>query len=158
MSDLQSQLAITLQNRKHLHQLLTKTPKEDLLIIQNGFNNNIWWNIAHVVVTQQILVYKFSGLKMRVPDELVEKFMKGTAPDGTATDEEIKVVADFLISTIEWTKQDLENGLFKEYSPYTTSAGYQLDTLEDAINFNIFHEGLHMATIMTQRRLLKQGS
>ncbi|MDC6404414.1 MULTISPECIES: DinB family protein [Maribacter] len=155
---MQSQLAITLQNRKHLHQVLTQTPKADLLKIPNGFRNNIWWNIAHVVVTQQILVYKFSGLQMRVPDALVEKFMKGTAPDGNATDEEIKIVADFLISTITWTKQDLEEGLFKEYKPYTTSAGFQLDTLQDAINFNLFHEGLHMATIMTQRRLLKQSS
>jgi hypothetical protein len=95
---------------------------------------------------------------MRVPDELVDKFMKGTTPDGTATDEEIKIMADFLISTIEWTRQDLEEGLFNEYKPYTTSAGFQLDTLQDAINFNLFHEGLHTATIMTQRRLLKQGS
>lgn len=150
-----SQLALTLQNRRHLYQVLTQTPKKDLLKIPDGFRNNIWWNIAHVVVTQQILVYKFSALQMRVPDELVEKFMKGTTPDGTATDEEIKMVADFLISTIEWTKQDLEEGLFKEYKPYTTSAGFHLDILGDAINFNLFHEGLHMATILTQKRLLK---
>ncbi|PIB38368.1 DinB family protein [Maribacter sp. 4G9] len=150
-----SQLALTLQNRRHLHQVLTQTPKKDLLKIPDGFRNNIWWNIAHVVVTQQILVYKFSALQMRVPEELVEKFMKGTTPDGTATDEEIKMVADFLISSIEWTKQDLEEGLFKEYKPYTTSAGFHLETLGDAINFNLFHEGLHMATIMTQKRLLK---
>ncbi len=85
-----SELAITLQNRKNLLAILENTSKEDLLRIPKEFSNNIWWNIAHVVVTQQILVYKFSGLPMLVSDELVAKFMKGTVPDGTATDIEIK--------------------------------------------------------------------
>lgn len=156
--NLESQFSLTLQSRKNLYHILTTTSKEDLLRIPKGFRNNIWWNIAHVVATQQILVYKFSGLKMRIPDEMVGKFMKGSFPDGTATDEEIKVIGDFLISTIEWTKQDFEEGLFKEYQPYKTSAGFQLNDVEDAVNFNLLHEGLHTATIMTQLRLLKKDS
>lgn len=151
-----SQTELTLQCRKNLHKILTTTPKEDLLRIPDGFNNNIWWNIAHVVATQQILVYKFSGLKMRIPDEMAAKYMKGTKPDGTATDEEIKMVADFLISTIEWTQQDFEAGLFTNYREYTTSAGFHLNTIEDAMNFNLHHEGLHTATIMLQLRFLSK--
>ena len=138
---------ITLQNRRNLHAILTKTPKEKLLAIPNGFNNNIFWNIAHTVVTQQVLCYKFSGLQMRVSKEMVEKFMKGTVPDGTATDEEIMVVADFLISTIEWLKEDYETELFQNYNEYTTSAKVTLRNIDDAIGFNLFHEGLHMEAI-----------
>ncbi|MDC6388075.1 DinB family protein [Maribacter sp. PR1] len=153
---MESQLELTLQSRKNLHKILTTTSKEDLLKIPEGFRNNIWWNIAHIVATQQILVYKFSGLQMRIPEKLVNKFMKGTVPDGTASEEDIKVVADFLISTIEWTKQDFEAGLFKDYKEYTTSAQFKLRNLEDAISFNLFHEGLHTATINTQlKRILK---
>ncbi|SNR57421.1 DinB superfamily protein [Maribacter sedimenticola] len=140
-------LEITLQNRKNLHKVLTNTPKEKLLAIPEGFNNNIFWNIAHTVVTQQLLCYKFSGLQMRVPKELVDKFMKGTVPDGTASDEEIMMVADFLISTVEWIKEDYETQLFKEYKEYTTSAKVTLRNVEDAIGFNLFHEGLHANTI-----------
>lgn len=151
-----SQLELTFQSRRNLYEVLTQTSKENLLVIPEGFRNNIWWNIGHVVATQQILVYKLSGLQMRIPDDIVEKFMKGTFPDGTPTDEEIKVMADFLVSTIEWTKQDFEAGLFKEYKGYTTSAKFKLNDLEDAVSFNLLHEGLHTATIMTQLRLLKQ--
>ena len=143
---------ITLQNRRNLHAILTKTPKEKLLAIPNGFNNNIFWNIAHTVVTQQVLCYKFSGLQMRVSKEMVEKFMKGTVPDGTATDEEIMVVADFLISTIEWLKEDYETKLFQNYSEYTTSAKVTLRNIDDAIGFNLFHEGLHMEAIILLMR------
>lgn len=143
---------ITLQNRRNLHAILTKTPKEKLLAIPKGFNNNIFWNIAHTVVTQQILCYKFSNLQMRVPQELVDKFMKGTVPDGTATDEEIMMVADFLISTIEWMEQDFENGLFIAYNEYTTSAKVTLRSFEDALGFNLFHEGIHIGAIILLMR------
>jgi len=151
---LKNQLEITLQNRKNLHAILEQTPKEDLLKIPQGFRNNIWWNIAHVVVTQQILVYKLSGLQMRVPDALVDKFKKGTVPDGTATDEEMKMVADFLISTITWTQEDYEAGLFKNFNEYTTSAKVTLRNVQDAADFNMFHEGIHLGSIFALRKML----
>ncbi|WP_084181950.1 DinB family protein [Maribacter ulvicola] len=144
---------VMLQNRKNLHAILTNTPKEKLLKIPSGFNNNIYWNIAHTVITQQLLVYKFSGLQMRVPDNLVTKFKKGTIPEGTATDEEIMMVADFLISTVEWLKEDYEASLFKTFNEYTTSAHVTLKNVDDAIAFNLFHEGLHIGQIAL---LLKQ--
>ena len=139
---------VTLQNRKRLYKILTETPKEQLLEIPAGFNNNIWWNIAHTVITPQVLVYKFSHLKMRVSDELVEKFKKGTIPDGTATKEEMMIVADLLISTLEWMVEDYEAGLFQEYKEYTTSAGVTLSSTDDALAFNAYHEGLHAGAII----------
>ena len=144
---------VMLQNRKNLHAILTKTPKEKLLKIPEGFNNNVYWNIAHTVVTQQILIYKFSGLQMRVPDDLISKFSKGTVPDGTASDEEIMKVADFLISTAEWLIEDYNSALFQTFNEYTTSARVTLRNVEDAIAFNLFHEGLHIGQISL---LLKQ--
>lgn len=146
----------TLQHRKLLHKILDDTPKEQLLEIPEGFRNNIWWNIAHVVVTQQLLVYKFSGLQMRVPEEYVAKFKKGTVPDGKATDEEMKEIGDFLISTAEWAKEDYESGLFKEFNEYTTSLNVTLKNVEDALMFNVFHEGLHLGTILGLQKVVKK--
>ncbi|MBU2907136.1 DinB family protein [Arenibacter algicola] len=140
---------VTLQNRKRLYKFLTETPKEILLQIPHGFRNNIWWNIAHVVVTQQLLVYKFSGQPIRVSEALVEKFKKGTIPDGTATEEEIKQVADLLLPTLEWMQEDYAKGLFKEYTEYTTSANVTLSSVDDAIIFNVYHEGLHLGAILS---------
>jgi len=138
---------VMLQNRRNLHAILTKTSKDKLLKIPKGFNNNVYWNIAHTVITQQILIYKFSGLQMRVPDNLVDKFMKGTVPDGTASDEEMMVIADFLISTAEWLIEDYNTELFKTFKEYTTSARVTLKNVDDAIAFNLFHEGLHIGQI-----------
>lgn len=151
---MKSLLEITLQNRRNLYAILERMPKEELLKIPNGFRNNIWWNIAHVVVTQQLLVYKLSGLPMRIPNELVEKYKKGTVPDGTATDDEIKMVSGFLLSTIEWTQADFENGLFTAFNEYPTSAKVTLKNVEDAINFNLFHEGLHLGAILSLKKIM----
>ncbi|WP_024482618.1 DinB family protein [Cellulophaga baltica] len=139
---------ITLQNRKILYKFLKDTPREQLLKIPEGFRNNIWWNIAHVVVTQQVLIYKLSGVPMRVSDELVEKFRKGSVPDGNATDEEIDLISGFLFSTVEWMQQDYDKGVFKSFAAYTTSVNITLSKVEDAIAFNVYHEGLHMGAIL----------
>jgi hypothetical protein len=39
----------------------------------------IIWNIGHIIVSQQLLVYKLSGLLMMVSDELVEKLQRNQA-------------------------------------------------------------------------------
>jgi hypothetical protein len=143
---------VTLQNRKNLAYLMDHTPREQLLRIPEGHRNNIWWNIAHVVVSQQGLVYNLSNLPMLVSQELVGKYRKGTVPDGTATEAEIDAIRDLLMSTIEQTREDYRKGRFKEYVEYTTSARVTLRKVEDAIAFNLFHEGLHMSVILALQK------
>ncbi len=145
---------ITLQNRKLLYQFLTKTPREQLVKIPAGYRNNIWWNIAHVVVTQQLLVYKLSGLPMNISQELVDTYKKGTVPDGSVTDEEIELISAFLFSTAETAEADYDKGLFKNYNEYHTSAKVTLSSVEDAISFNVYHEGLHLGAILSLQKAL----
>ena len=149
-----TQLDITLQTRKILYKILKNTSRENLLKIPDGFRNNIWWNIAHVVVTQQLLVYKLSSLPIKISQELVDKYKKGTVPDGTVTDDEIDEILGFLFSTLEWTIKDFENGLFKKFNEYPTSAGVTLKNVDDAITFNLFHEGLHLGAILSLQKAM----
>ena len=147
-------LDITVQNRKILYKILTETPLEQLLEIPKGFKNNIWWNIVHVLVTQQLLVYKLSDLQMRIDDELVEKFKKGTFPDSKVTEEDIKKVGALLLSALEWTKEDYKKGLFKSFQEYTTSVNITLRNVDDSMAFNVYHEGLHMGAILSLQKAL----
>jgi hypothetical protein len=59
-----------------------------------------------------------------------------------------------LFSTIEKTKEDYENGIFKNYQEYPTSTGFILTSVEGAMNFNNFHEGLHIGILMSLRKLV----
>ena len=154
MATLENAFNVTLQNSTRLFNYLKETPKEVLLQIPHGFRNNIWWNIAHVVVTQQLLVYKLGGQPMQVDGVLVEKFKKGTIPDGTATEEEMEQVANLLLSTVERMQEDYRKGLFNGYTEYTTSANVTLSSVDDAIIFNLYHEGLHLGTILSLLKAL----
>lgn len=144
------QFNISQQNRKIICTILKKIPKEILLEIPKGFRNNLWWNIAHIVATQQILVYRFSGLPTRVEEQWVDNYKKGTIPLGEPGLEEIEQLPALLVNTAVWVQEDYNKGLFKDYQEYTTSTKVTISSVEDAINFNNYHEGIHLGVILSQ--------
>ncbi|MGB0896693.1 MAG: DinB family protein [Flavobacteriaceae bacterium] len=150
-------LDVQQKTRGFLKSYLESLTLEDLNTIPKGFNNNIIWNIGHIIVTEQLLVYKLSGLPMLVSDELIGKYMKGTKPDGQATQEDVNELKDLLFSTIQRTKTDYNEGKFVNFQDYTLSTtGNTLTNVEEAINFNLFHEGIHFGYIMALVKVLKQ--
>lgn len=127
---------------------------EQLNKIPKGFSNNLIWNIAHIVVTEQILVYKLSGLQPMVSEQLIEKFKKGTKPSGEVSAYEISEIKDLLSTTLIQTQKDYQAGVFKTFQEYPTSSGYILKDIEDALAYNLFHEGIHLGVIMAIKKLV----
>ncbi|MFS4415845.1 DinB family protein [Maribacter sp. 2307ULW6-5] len=147
-------LEFTRQHRKNLLNVLDHTDQAMLHKVPKGYNNNIWWNVAHTVVTQQLLVHKLSGLPMQVSSALVERYKKGTFPQQEVSSEEIENVRELLLTTLDWTETGLAKGQFTHFTPYTTSARVTLTSVEDAVCFNLFHEGLHLGSILALRKAL----
>lgn len=145
---------VVLKSRKIMSSFLDAFSLEDLNKVPEKFNNNLIWNIAHLVVTQQLLTYSLSGLPMQVSDELVEKYKKGSMVDGNVSQEEINEIKGLLLSTIEKTKEDYENGVFNSFQPYTTSTNSTLKSFEEAMEFNNFHEGIHLGYILALKKSL----
>lgn len=129
---------------------------EDLNKIPEGFNNNIIWNIGHIVVTAQLLAYKLSGLPMMVSDELVNKYRKDTKPEGAVSQAEVDDIKALLFSTIEKLEADYKNDVFKEYNDYTVSTtGNTLTNIDEALQFILFHEAMHLGYILALVRAVK---
>lgn len=148
-------LKVTIASRELLQKFIESHTLEQLNKIPEGFKNNIIWNIGHVVVTQQLLAYKLSGLAMMVTDEMVSKYQKGSAPQGNVTQEEVEAIKSLLFNTITKTEEDFNNGLFQNYMEYTVStANFTLKNIEDAMQFNNFHEGIHIGIIMQLRKFV----
>ncbi len=147
---------ILLKNRMILHEFLKNTPEEDLYKIPEGFNNNIWWNIAHVVVTPQLLMYKLSGMDFTIEEELINTYKKGTFPNGKPSEQEREKIAAYLFSTVKHIQLDYERGKFKNFQEYMTTPKIGLSNAEDALSFNVFHEGLHLGAILALKKALKQ--
>lgn len=127
---------------------------EALREIPAGFNNNILWNVGHLVVTQQLLHYRLSGQDMAVDQKTCDMFMKGTSPANWQEDPDYEALTTQLHELVPKLRHDYDEGLFHTFTPYSTSAGFPLQTIDDAIVFNNFHEGLHLGYIMALRRAI----
>ncbi|MEW7289300.1 DinB family protein [Aquimarina sp. 2304DJ70-9] len=149
---MQHPLEITRTNRRLLEKILNNYSLEQLNTVPDGFKNNLIWNIAHVIVTQQLLVYKLSGLPMIVDAEMVEKYKKGTKTEGAVTQEEVDKVRSLLFSTVDQTEKDIEADIFKGFQEYLTSTGFVLKSVQDAMNFNNFHEGIHLGYVLALKK------
>ena len=122
--------------------------------IPAGFKNNIAWNVAHLVVTQQLLHYKATGLDCLCPDELIAAYKKGTSPSKSFTAEEFDEVKELMSGLPDTLQEDFEAGIFESYSTYQTSTGLVLDSIETAIVFNNLHEGMHYGIIRSIKKFL----
>lgn len=126
---------------------------EHLLKIPDGNKNNVLWNLGHIVVTQQVLHYTLSRLELRIPKELVSIFRTGTSPELWKETPNINEIKSLLLELPNKFLEDYTNGLFKEFRPYKTSTGVELNSFEGAVTFNHFHEGTHTGIILA---LIKQ--
>ena len=122
--------------------------------IPHGFKNNIVWNLIHLAVTQQLLCYKFSGLEVAFRSEIIDDYKKGTEPKGYISLEEFENIKLQFVLLIDQFKTDFDTAIFKEYQPYTTSAKVTLNNIQDAIEFNNFHEGIHLGYILALKKLV----
>lgn len=127
---------------------------EQLNSVPHGFKNNIVWNVAHLLVTQQLLCYKFSGLPLYVSDEMVALYKKGTSPENKMTSAEFEKTKEQFISIVDQFEKDYKEGIFKKYNEYTTSVNVTLSDIDSALTFNNFHEGIHLGSILSLRKLV----
>ncbi|OEK09398.1 hypothetical protein A8C32_11810 [Flavivirga aquatica] len=142
--------------RSLFNKIIENNTLEDLNKTPNGFKNNIIWNIGHIVVTEQLLAYKLSGLPLQLSDEMIGKYMKGTKPESNINQEDVNEIKSLLFSTIEKTKEDYTNNAFKNYTEYTVSTtGNTLTNINEAFQFIIVHEGIHYGYVLALLNAIK---
>ena len=127
--------------------------EEQLLVVPEGSKNNVLWNIGHITYSNCALTYRPCGLALPVPDNYLDLFKSGTSPEDwneiPAIDE---VMGNFKTLTAK-TSEDYKAGKFGEYNKVDLFDGYSLESIEDALCFNIFHESVHIGTVA---KLVKQ--
>lgn len=145
---------ITLQNRKILKSFLKNYSLDQLNKVPTGFSNNLIWNIGHIVVVQQLLVYKLSALEPMVSKELISKYAKGTKPEQTVDQSQVNEIENLLFTTIEQTKTDFENNIFENYHEFKNEFGFTIKSAAEAVAFNYFHEATHLGIMMSIKKFV----
>lgn len=129
---------------------------DQLNTIPTGFSNNLAWQFGHVIVSQQILCYRLAGQKFVINEELIDRYKNGSRPENYINEEEINLLKGYLLSTIDQLEDDLQNGVFDNYTPYTVStyAGFTLTNVKDALTFIVSHDGLHYGCSLMMKKLV----
>lgn len=151
---MQTTFKINRTSRNTLSKFFENYSLEQLNAIPQGFSNNLIWNIGHIVVVQQMLVYKLSGLPMIISDEMVAKYMRGTKPEGDVSQEEVDEIKTLLFSTLEKVEKDFADEIFNGYQEFTTMSGFTVKNAQEAMTFNNYHEGVHTGIMMQIKKFI----
>lgn len=152
----QENLPLALQTRKNFLAILECSSIPELNAIPIGFNNNVIWNISHIVATMDILYYTLNGLTPKLDSRFIDSYRKGTKPAEMVDEAMVDTLKLNLISQLERIEIDVKEGIFPQNLPkaYTTSYNFELKTLDDIIRFNQVHEALHMGIVMSLRKFV----
>jgi len=141
-------------SRKYILAICEPLTVEQLNTTPNGFNNNIIWNLGHLIAAQQGICYIRSILNPVVDATITEYFKSGSKPNKDFTIAEIESIKETFISSLEQLKKDIEKKIFINYEPFQTRYGVTISNITEAIQFLPFHEGLHAGTINAMKRLV----
>lgn len=143
-----------IQTRQLVLKSVEGLTEEQLNTIPKGFKNNLAWHLGHILVTQQLLCYKLSSLSTKVSNEQIDDFIKGTSADRHYTLDEIEQVKSQLIPLANSFEEDYNKQLFNTYNSYKTSTGVVLTDIDEAFQFNLYHEGIHLGMILSMKHLI----
>lgn len=129
------------------------TPQQ-LNHVPEGFNNNIIWNVAHMISGQQGIFYTRAGLPVLVADKYYTPYRPDTKPTAFVEAGDVATIKELFLSTIDQLETDVNNNLFVNYPTWKTRYGVEIDSVETALAFLPFHEGLHAGYIMALKRVV----
>ena len=143
--------------RQYLVNQLEKMDDELLSVIPEGYNNNIRWNLAHIVVTPALLTYRLTGIDIpHLSADFIDSAKKGSKPDDFSLNEDFstKHLCELLLEMPKQCQRDLEELSQAEFQTYETSVGYVIENVESAIAFSNIHDGIHIGRIQSMSKLL----
>jgi hypothetical protein len=122
--------------------------------IPQGFNNNIIWNLGHIIASQQGICYKRAGLETVITEDFFNTYKSGSKPERFISQEEFDNIKALFFTTLDKLEEDYTAGIFNNYSPVMTRYNVELNNIDEALGFLSFHDGLHIGYIMSLRKLV----
>ena len=142
------------RTRENLLNFINDLTTDQLNEIPAGFNNNIIWNLGHLLASQQGICYTRAGLDKKIKEQYFTDYKPETKPQGYVDSLVLDELKKLFLSLIELFELDFNNNQFSSYPTWTTRYGMVITNIDEAITFVLFHEGLHLGYIMALKRLV----
>ena|ERR1700748_3939776 len=140
--------------RRLILETISNLTIDQLNKIPEGFNNNIIWNLGHMIASQQGICYKRTGAELRVTDDFFKTYVSGSKPERFITEAEFVELKELFFSTLEDLQADYDAQKFTSYEGVNTRYNIPVSNIDEAIAFLPFHDGLHIGYIMSLRKLV----
>lgn len=156
LNNMHKQLDIVRKTRTAILALTSDMSIEEINKVPKGFNNNIIWNIAHLVAAQDNIFYVKSGHPLKnIDQEYFDAYKPGSKPEQPVTTEEFERIKSVLFSSVDQLEHDLDLDIFDNYPAWTTRYGVEMENVNDGLSLLAFHDGLHFGYMLALKRILK---
>jgi hypothetical protein len=153
---MEKQLDVIRKTRTAILNSISDLSIEELNKVPEGFNNNIIWNIAHLVAAQDNICYAKAGLPLKnVSPEYFEAYKPGSKPERALSEDEIADIKTLLFSSVDQLEEDLKKNIFSNYTGWKTRYDFDMNSIDDGLILLPFHEGLHFGYILALKRALR---
>jgi len=142
------------KTRSKILEVISSLSNEQLNKIPEGFNNNIIWHLGHLIAAQEGIFYLRGKLELNIDQDFFNLFKNGSRPEREIDAGEIEIIRSLLFTGLDQFEADLQKNVFSNYPAWTSSMGIEINSIEDAINFLVFHEGLHFGQISVFKRII----
>lgn len=142
--------------RLHLLTQLEGLTNQELNYIPPAFNNNIVWNLGHMIAAQQNMCYVKSNRPVAVADKFFTQYFSGKKPESLADELHIDELFKIFITSIDQLQHDYDKKLFSEYLPSAAILkvyGFEVNDIDSALEYLLYHDGLHAGQILSLKRL-----
>ena len=140
--------------RDHMLQELEGLDTDRMLALPDGRDDNILWNVGHLLCSLSRLTYVFSGQPLPIPEHYLTLFGKGTSARHWDEAPDIDEVLGHFNRLPKQIEQDFLAHRFTGYKALEIVPGKTISSVEEAVSFHCFHEGLHIGMIITLKELL----
>lgn len=141
--------------RKTIAFTLSRLTLEQINHIPAGQSNNIIWNAAHIISVQQLLINRRAGAPYTEIKDITATYKPGTKPENDVDQEFVDLIRERLVASALQMEKEYNEGVFDNFEPFITKTRMQLDNTADAINFELFHEGLHLGYILSYINVIR---
>ncbi|MCM3129671.1 MULTISPECIES: DinB family protein [unclassified Paenibacillus] len=138
--------------RTELLELVKDISEEEAEIVPQGFNNNIRWNLGHVIIDQYLWLRVLTKEDPPVSMAFNEWFGYGTSPSQFTDDTpSLSELVTLLNEQPRFIQETYKDRMEEEFAP--TEMG--MHTIEQVLIRTIFHEGLHVGAVTAIKRQIK---
>lgn len=132
-------------------EFLRTIPEEVVDAIPHGHNNNIRWNVGHILVGWDHSMFLSVNEERRLPLSYHLMFPRGSKPEDWA---EQPPSMDELITLLEEQPHLIEKACKSHLDKPLKAPLLSMKTVGDMLVFHMNHESLHMGTIRSMKQIL----